>query len=136
MTDTSSEQTEPTIKRGRRQRKRHVVATREELPVGGRTIAKIGRREIGVFNVDGKLYAITNVCPHHLGPLCLGAQTSEMTGGADRKYELKRDGMILRCPWHQFEFDIETGRNLADGNQWRAAVYPAEWEDDEAVVYI
>jgi nitrite reductase/ring-hydroxylating ferredoxin subunit len=120
-----------------RERKRYVVATKEELPPGGRKIFRVGpRREIGVFRVGDDLHAVANICPHHQGPLCLGTQTSEMVGSADRLFEVQREGMILRCPWHQFEFDLETGRNLADGEKYRVAVYPARWEDEEAVVYV
>lgn len=119
-----------------RERTRHVVASKADLPPGGRTIFNVGRREIGVFRVGDELHAIANICPHHLGPLCLGTQTSEMLGGPDRDYRLQREGMILRCPWHQFEFDIATGRNLADGEKYRVAVYPAQWEGDDAVVYV
>lgn len=131
-----TESTKAPTERSPRQRSRHVVGTRDDFPPGSRKIVKIGRREIGVFSVKDRLFALPNVCPHHLGPLAQGTLTSEITGGPGRDYGLERDGMILRCPWHQFEFDIETGRNLADGNKYRAAVYPAEWEDDEAVVYI
>jgi 3-phenylpropionate/trans-cinnamate dioxygenase ferredoxin subunit len=62
--------------------------------------------------------------------------TSKMVAGPDREFRLERQGEILRCPWHQFEFDIITGRNLADGEKYRVAVYPARWEGDEAVVYV
>jgi 3-phenylpropionate/trans-cinnamate dioxygenase ferredoxin subunit len=119
-----------------RQRKRHVVATRDELPPGTRKIVKLGLREIGLFRVGDELYALANICPHHMAPLCLGALTSEMVAGPDREFRLEREGMVIRCPWHQFEFDIETGRNLADGDKYRVAVYPAMWEGEEAVVYV
>lgn len=122
--------------RSPREKTRHVVCPSDELPSGSRKVVKIGRREIGVFRVGDNLYALPNVCPHHLGPLARGTLTSEITGGTDRDYQLTREGMILRCPWHQFEFDIETGRNLADGNKYRAATYTAKLEGDEAVVYI
>jgi nitrite reductase/ring-hydroxylating ferredoxin subunit len=135
MSETETEAPSPAERRGRH-RTRHVVATRDELAPGERKIVKLGRREIGLFRVGDELHAVANICPHHLGPLCLGTVTSEMTGGPDREYRLERDGMILRCPWHQFEFDLATGRNLADREKYRVAVYPARWEGDEAVVYV
>ena len=48
----------------------HVVARVSELPPGARRIVEIGRRSIGVFNVNGKLYALRNACPHQGAPLC------------------------------------------------------------------
>jgi len=124
------------VQRKGRERTRHVVATRDEFAPGQRRIVKVGRREVGVFRIGDDLHALANICPHHLGPLCLGMLTSEMVGGPDRSYRLENEGMILRCPWHQFEFDIRTGRNLADGEKYRVAVYPARWEGEKAVVYV
>lgn len=35
---------------------------------------------------------------------------------------------VLRCPWHGWEFDLESGRCL-DDDSLRAAVYPVEVAD-------
>ena len=45
-----------------------------EIPEGGRKLIVPfrGRAGIGVFNVGGTLYALRNICPHNLGPLCTG----------------------------------------------------------------
>ncbi|MBO0705932.1 MAG: Rieske 2Fe-2S domain-containing protein, partial [Candidatus Dormibacteraeota bacterium] len=46
---------------------RYVVAPVEDLPPGERRIVEIDRRSIGVFNVDGRLFALRNRCPHQGG---------------------------------------------------------------------
>jgi hypothetical protein len=33
--------------------------------------------------------------------------------GTDWKFEWRRDGEIVTCPWHGLEFDLTTGRCLA-----------------------
>jgi nitrite reductase/ring-hydroxylating ferredoxin subunit len=83
-----------------------------DLPPGTRRIVSAGRFGIGVFNVGGQFYALNNYCPHMGAPLCKGPITA--TAVADSPYQaaLVRDGEILRCPWHGWEFDIETGRTL------------------------
>ena len=45
------------------------VATRGELPAGGKKLVEIDGRAIAVFNVDGAFYAIDDVCTHDGGPL-------------------------------------------------------------------
>jgi nitrite reductase/ring-hydroxylating ferredoxin subunit len=119
-----------------RERSRHVVCPAGELPPGTRKIAKVGRREIGVFNVDGRFLAITNICPHHRAPLCVGPLTKEMTSSKVGEYELREERNVLRCPWHSFEFDLETGRNLLEPDRYRVAVYEAALEGDDVVVYM
>ncbi|SEH18175.1 Ferredoxin subunit of nitrite reductase or a ring-hydroxylating dioxygenase [Natronorubrum sediminis] len=93
-------------------RDRIEVCPAAELPPGSRTIVEVSDQEVGIFNVDGELYAIANACPHQLAPLCEGRLTGEMTAPAVGEYELSRQGMVLRCPWHGWKFDIETGESV------------------------
>ncbi len=72
------------------------VATRGELPPGSKKLAEVDGRPIAVFNVDGAIYAIDDVCTHDGGPLAEG--------------ELK--GSEIMCPRHGARFDVKTGRAL------------------------
>ena len=114
---------------------RHVVAAASDLPVGTRKIITIGRRVIGVFNVNGELYALRNVCPHRSGPVCTGRLRPLVTGDGPHGLEYAREGEILRCPWHQWEFDIKTGQALYD-DQANVKTYRVAQERDEIVVYL
>ena len=51
-----------------------------------------------------------------------------------RNLDLVRDGEIIRCPWHLWEFDILTGGCLVDPKV-RVKTYPVRIEDGEVVVY-
>lgn len=84
----------------------------EELPPGERTIVEAEGLSIGVFNVDGEFFALNNVCPHQLAPLCEGPVTGEVTAPDVGEYEMTRQGEVVRCPWHGWEFDIETGESV------------------------
>ena len=92
-----------------------VVGTVAELPPGTRRVVKVRNAEIGVFNVDGRFYALPNVCPHQFGPVCEGpvGGTMACTAATGWKHAWAREGEILICPWHGLEFDITTGRSLA-----------------------
>ncbi len=50
-------------------------------------------REILVANVDGKFYAVGNVCTHEEGPLDQGII----------------EDFEVQCPWHQSRFDLRSG---------------------------
>ena len=114
---------------------RYVVATVADLPPGQRKIVTINRREIGVFNVHGEFYALRNLCPHRSGPLCSGRVRPLVvtTGVYQREYE--REGEILKCPWHQWEFDIKTGQALYD-EKLRVKTYRVVQEGDDVVLYL
>jgi nitrite reductase (NADH) small subunit len=106
----------------------HDVGSLEELEQAGRLVARIGGRELGVVvdSARGAFHAVRNRCPHHGGPLCLGT-VRERESGTPGRYELAGRS-VLRCPWHGWEFDLDTGRCL-DEPALRAAVYPVEIVD-------
>jgi nitrite reductase/ring-hydroxylating ferredoxin subunit len=119
---------------------RAIVGTVDEIPPGRRKIVVPfrGRAGIGVFNVGGTFYALRNLCPHKLGPLCTGAVAGRMV--ADRppsasgfELEYEQDGEIIRCPWHLWEFEIPTGRCLVDRRVW-VKTYPITIEGGQLVV--
>lgn len=113
---------------------RHVVAGTSELPPGGRKIVTVLNREIGVFNVRGKLYALRNVCPHRSAPLCLGRLRPLVVSTGVYGVAHEREGEILKCPWHSYEFDLRTGRALFDP-RLRVKTYSVQQEGDEIVIY-
>ncbi len=96
-------------------------------------------RGSGVFNVAGQYYALRNLCPHKLGPLCVGRVSGRPVAAAPPSSylgepEIVRDGEVLRCPWHLWEFAITTGQCLVDP-QMRVKMYPVAIEDGQVVVY-
>jgi nitrite reductase/ring-hydroxylating ferredoxin subunit len=119
----------------RRAPQRRVVARLEDLPAGTRKIVRVGGREIGVFNSGGRLYALRNTCPHQGGPLCLGPVTGTTLPSPPGEYVWGMEGRVLRCPWHGWEFDLETGVGLYDPYRHeRVATYEVRVEGDEVVL--
>jgi 3-phenylpropionate/trans-cinnamate dioxygenase ferredoxin subunit len=112
---------------------RHVVCAAADVPPGGRRIVAVAGRTIGVFNVDGRFYALRNGCPHKGGPLCEGRVGGTTLPDGDRGFAYGREGRILRCAWHGWEFDIASGRALADPAV-RARTYDVTVEDGDIVV--
>jgi 3-phenylpropionate/trans-cinnamate dioxygenase ferredoxin subunit len=115
----------------------HQVCKVDDLPVGERKIVEIDGKSIGVFNVHGKFHAIRNSCPHQLAPLCLGRVSGTTLPGKVGEYNYGRDGEIIRCPWHGWEFDITTGRSVFNPHRCRVRSYQVTVEttdDDGAVV--
>lgn len=104
---------------------RHVVAKLDDLPPGSRVIVEIAGREIGVLNVSGELYAIRNRCPHQGGPLCSGHVLQAVSSTAPGEYRLDPARHMMRCPWHQWEFDLRTGQSWFDPQKVRVKAYEA-----------
>jgi nitrite reductase (NADH) small subunit len=102
---------------------RYVVCRVDDLPPGKRKIVNVRGRTIGVFNVNGTYYALLNRCPHLAAPLCKGVVTGLITGPEPYKIEFSRDGEVLRCPWHGWEFDITNGQSVFNPHRVRVKSY-------------
>lgn len=74
------------------------VATVDEIPVGESKIVEVEEVSIALFNLDGEIYAIEDVCTHDGGPLGEGTIVN---------------GCEVICPRHGARFDIRTGKALS-----------------------
>lgn len=110
---------------------RFVVGTVEELPPGQRRIVEVNGVSIGVFNVGGQYHAIRNSCPHQGAPLCQGSVRGTTLPSAPGEYKWGRDGEIIRCPWHGWEFDLLTGRSIFNPHRCRVKAYEVTVEAAE-----
>ena len=116
---------------------RIAVAPVEDFELGDREIVSIGSQEVGVFNVDGKYHAILNTCLHQNGPLCEGKVEPEIVGEfvetGERIVQSYGDQKIVKCPWHGWEYDLETGQLLHD-DEMALPIFDVTVEDE--MVYL
>jgi 3-phenylpropionate/trans-cinnamate dioxygenase ferredoxin subunit len=107
---------------------RYVVARAAEIPPGERKVLEVAGRSIGVFNVGGEYFALRNRCPHQGGPLCEGKLWGFLESSTPGDYRYSRQGEILRCPWHGWEYDLRTGQSYFDPAQVRVRSYEVRVE--------
>jgi nitrite reductase/ring-hydroxylating ferredoxin subunit len=121
-----------------RERGRYVVGRLDELPPGTMKQVSVGKFGVGVYNVGGSIYALTNYCPHRGGPLCSGRVIGWAVEGENPwEVTVMREGEIVRCPWHQWEFDIATGSALVyEGTKrpYSIRMYPVSVEDGQIML--
>ena len=60
----------------------YTVAKVADVPEGEHIVVEVRGREIGLFNVRGRYYALPNVCFHQNGPLCRGATSGTVVANA------------------------------------------------------
>jgi nitrite reductase/ring-hydroxylating ferredoxin subunit len=114
--------------------KKHVVASVDEIPPGGRKLVDADGRAIVVFNLGGEFFALSNRCPHRGGSLCQGILTGLVLSDDPGVYNYVRLGEIIRCPWHAWEFDIRTGKSWCDPQRIRARKYAVSVENGARLV--
>ena len=72
------------------------VGSAEDFPAGEKKCVDVGEVPAVICNIDGRLCASVNICPHAGLPVGEG----ELTGS------------ILTCPYHGYAFDVASGRNV------------------------
>ena len=97
---------------------RHLAGRSDRIPEQGRLVVDIGERTVGIFRVGGKLFAYHNTCPHMGGPVCQGLVIPAVRELVNEKqvstgYAFDESEMRIVCPWHGYEFSIETGSHPA-----------------------
>lgn len=91
---------------------RVVVAPMRSFPSGERRIVEVGGRSIGVFRVGESFYGIRNRCPHQGGPLCLGHLLGDAVADSPGSARLSADPLRIACPWHGWEYDLDSGQSF------------------------
>jgi nitrite reductase/ring-hydroxylating ferredoxin subunit len=115
-----------------------LVARSEQIPEHGRLVVDVEDKTVGIFRVDGRLYAYENTCSHQGGPVCQGLiipavrevlnEDSVSTG-----YRFDETDMRIVCPWHGYEFSIKTGSHPAKAE---IRLIPVPVEEDNGEIYV
>jgi nitrite reductase (NADH) small subunit len=85
----------------------------ENLPLGKFQIVELDGAEIGILRLaSGEVHAVRNVCPHKTAPICKGILGGTWPPSDPGKLEFDRDGEILVCPRHGWEFDVKSGEEM------------------------
>jgi 3-phenylpropionate/trans-cinnamate dioxygenase ferredoxin subunit len=96
----------------------HRVCAVSDLPPGG--VKRIDDPAIAVFNVEGTLFAISNICTHAEGLLSEGTI----------------EGEIVECPLHGATFDLRSGEALTPPAVESVRTYPVIRQGDEIYVEV
>jgi nitrite reductase/ring-hydroxylating ferredoxin subunit len=90
------------------------VLREHELPPGGRRVVHALESTVALVNVGGRIFAFAERCPHAGGPLVHGRVSGAPLPTEREEYVWGREGRVLTCPWHGWQFDLESGRALFD----------------------
>ena len=95
-----------------------MVGPIRELADGDYRVVAVGALEVGIFRLGDRIVAYENRCPHYGGPVCQGrlfhrVEETVMPDQTSRGLRFTND-MHVVCPWHGYEFSLETGRHPGD----------------------
>lgn len=91
--------------------------SKAKVPEGKICEVRVNRKSLAVANVEGKPCVISNICTHEQGPLGCGVL----------------EGTVVTCPWHDWKFDVVSGR-LLNAQGEGVKTYPAEVQGEDILV--
>ena len=100
------------------------IGSVQDFPDGRVSFVAVGRSAIGIVRWRGRIYAISAICAHQGGPLCRGVLGGRLTGPKPGDMALDETAPVIACPWHGWEFDVETGQAIGDSSL-RIRTFPA-----------
>jgi nitrite reductase/ring-hydroxylating ferredoxin subunit len=103
------------------------------FPDGEVTVVAVDGREIGIVRWVDDVFALANLCAHQRGPLCRGTIVSRLDAADPGNMELADGPPVIACPWHGWEFDVQTGRAVWD-DRYRVRTFPAHVVDGRVLV--
>ena len=112
------------------------VAAADEIEQGTGIAVDVKGIEVAVFNTGDDFYAILNRCAHQQAPLYKAGEEkinaedtwTDTRGGVDA------ENATVSCPWHLWEWDLETGQHEASGK--RIGTFDTKTVDGDVFVRI
>jgi len=95
------------------------IATVDKVAAGSCRVVQVDGKEVALFNVNGKYYALENTCPHQGGPLGDGALEDK----------------TVTCPLHGWQFDVTTGENIG-GAEINAKKYNTKIDGNDICIEV
>lgn len=95
------------------------VAKKSEIPSDTGKWVEVRGKEIALFQVGGKVYAIEHLCAHQGGPLAEGGL----------------EGTVVTCPWHGWQYDVTSGL-CTFNDSVKQQTYRVKEEGDDILVEV
>ena len=113
------------------------IGPEERFRPGAFELVDVPGHDIGVVRLrDGSLRAVRNYCPHKGAPICRGIVSGTWLPSEPGSLIYDREGEVLACPWHGWEYDLDTGMELFRDVPTRLRFYPISVRDGEVYVTV
>jgi 3-phenylpropionate/trans-cinnamate dioxygenase ferredoxin subunit len=99
----------------------YLVGALADIPEDRGIAVQAGRSTVALFRRGKEVFAVSNTCPHKRASLCEGSWVPE-------------EG-VVRCPWHHWNWHVDTGRLEVDPRQG-IRTYKVALDGDQVVLTV
>jgi nitrite reductase (NADH) small subunit len=105
-----------------------------DFPLNACSLVEVDGVQIGIVPTRNGVFAIANRCPHMGGGMCYGQVTGVIDGPSPEELTYDEDQMAMRCPWHGWEFLLDSGYAVGGISNRRLRRYRVEVSQDSVYV--
>ena len=113
---------------------RHHVGAVDDFEDREFRIFSLDGRSIGVVRTDRGFFAVLNSCPHQGAAICRGRVAGTMEPSGPGEYRYSEETLVLTCPWHRWEFDLESGQSYGQTTRKRLLTFDVDVVDGQVYV--
>jgi 3-phenylpropionate/trans-cinnamate dioxygenase ferredoxin subunit len=111
------------------------VGTVDDVRRDGCRVVEVNGRPVGIVSVGEEFFAVSDRCPHMGASMCAGSLSGTLVAAGPHELVYGLDDRVIRCPWHGWEFDLETGRSLLEPDRVGLKTYRVTQHDGEVVLH-
>jgi nitrite reductase (NADH) small subunit len=111
------------------------VGSAEDVRRDGCRVVSVDGRPVGVISVGDEFFAIADRCPHMGASMCTGSLAGTFVPSAPHELVYGRHERVIRCPWHGWEFDLESGRSLLEPGRYGLRTFVVTQDDGQVVLH-
>lgn len=114
----------------------HDICDADEVAPGAMRRCSVDGLDVVLMrDEDGEFFALRNLCAHMGASLSDGVFQAKMTRGEEiGDYRISDVDLIVRCPWHGYEFDVRSGRCPGDPDRIRVKTFPVTVQDGRVLI--
>jgi nitrite reductase (NADH) small subunit len=101
----------------------------------GCRVVDVGGRPVSIVSVGDDFFAIADRCPHMGASMAAGSLGGTLVPSSPQELVFGMDERVIRCPWHGWEFDLETGRSLLEPRRFGLKTYQLTQDDGQLVLH-
>jgi nitrite reductase (NADH) small subunit len=111
------------------------VGSVRDFAIGRFQPVDIPGKDIWVLRTpDGRFYGLKNTCPHRAAPICRGSVDGTYLPSEPGQYVFGMEYQLIRCPYHGYEYSLDTGMALFADVRERVVRYQVRTKEDRVLV--
>jgi nitrite reductase (NADH) small subunit len=115
---------------------KQLVGKTDDFPNNKSKRVKVGKKNLLIWRKNLSFFATSEACPHQGASLSTVELTGTMLPSDPKKLVYGLEGTVIRCPWHAWEFNVETGKKMYEEDPRCLSTFEVIVDNDDVYINI